>query len=165
MYDKNTLGRIVEILRDEKRMLETIAGLEERRCHLLTESCWPSLTALDDEEKGVVEQLFALEKERLYAGSRMLHTNDPDTLSALIRAVPEEDREELLQLQHDMTAVIQRLQFLKSVTQALLKDKQEMVEVTMAAARGDSGDTEYTERGDTREVCTGPSSIIFSRRV
>ena len=165
MYDTNTLGRIVEILRDEKRTLESIAGLEERRCHLLTESCWPSLVAIDEEEKSLVDQLYALEKERLYAGSRMLHTNDSDTLSALIRAVPPEEREDLLQLQHDMTAVIQRLQFLKSVTQALLKDKQEMVDLTMAAARGDSGDTEYTDRGDSREVCTGPASIIFSRRV
>lgn len=165
MYDRETLGRIVEILRDEKRTLEEVAVLEEKRCRLLTESCWPRMESIDEEVSALVEKLYALEKERLYAGSRMMHTKSADTLGELIRFVSESDREELTQLQHDMTAVIQRLQFLKSVTEALLKDKKELSDVTMSAARGESGVTEYTEKGSTREVNTGAASILFSRRI
>ncbi|HOG64304.1 MAG TPA: flagellar export chaperone FlgN [Spirochaetota bacterium] len=165
MYDKETLNRIVEILRDERRTLEEVANLEEKRCHLLTDNYWPRMGELDEEVSVLIEKLYALEKERLYAGSRMMHTQNADTLGELIRFVSEEDREELVQLQHDMTAVIQRLQFLKSVTEALLKDKKEMVDVTMSAARGESGVTEYTDKGSTREVNTGASSILFSRRI
>lgn len=165
MYDRETLTRIVEILKDEKQTLEEITLLEEKRCQLLTESCWPKLEGLDDEVSALVARLQALEKERLYAGSRMLHSKNADTLSEMIQLVSEAEREGLLQLQHDMTAVIQRLQFLKSVAAALLEDKKKLSELTISAARGDSGVTEYTEKGSTREVNTGATSILFSRRI
>jgi flagellar biosynthesis/type III secretory pathway chaperone len=165
VYDKDTLSRIIEILNDEKRTLDAVAVLEEKRCRLLTESCWPQMGSIDEEVATLVEKLYALEKERLYAGSRMMHTKTADTLGELIRFVSVEDQEELIQLQHDMTAVIQRLQFLKSVTEALLADKKEMMDITMSAARGESGLKEYTDKGSTREVNTGAASIIFSRRI
>ena len=165
MYDKKTFDRILEILYDEKRNLEKLAEIEERRCNMLGESCWPKLESIDAEVLAVVEQLYALEKERLYVGNRMMQNNNPDTLSALINFVTDEDRDVLIQLRHDMTAVIQRLQFLKSVTEVLLQDKKDFADVTMAAARGESGVCEYTEDGAVREVNTGTASMLFSRRI
>jgi hypothetical protein len=165
MYDKETFDRILEILCDEKRNLEKLAEIEERRCNMLGESCWPKLEAIDAEVLEVIDQLHALEKERLFVGNRMMQNNNPDTLSALINYVSPDDREGLIQLRHDMTAIIQRLQFLKSVTEVLLQDKKELADLTMSAARGESGLNEYTEDGTVREINTGTASILFSRRI
>ena len=165
MYDKETFARILEILCDEKRTLEKLAEIEERRCNTLGGNSWPKLEAMDAEVKTVVEQLHALEKERLFVGNRMMHTTHPDTLSALINFVTPEDREVLIQLRNDMTAVIQRLQFLQSIAEVLMQDKKDLADITMAAARGESGVSEYTEDGTVRAINTGAASILFSRRI
>ncbi|MDR2733854.1 MAG: flagellar protein FlgN [Spirochaetota bacterium] len=165
MYDKDTFDRITEILQDEKRSLEQLAAFEEYRLRLLEESNWPKLEAIEAEICTVMDQVYALEKERLFAGSRMLHTNNPDTLSALIAVVQPEDRESLVQLRNDMTAVIQRLQFLKSVSEAIMRDKKALADMALAAAKGESGQGEYTEDGTMREVNTGTASILFSRKI
>jgi flagellar biosynthesis/type III secretory pathway chaperone len=165
MYDKETFNRILEILHDEKRSLEKMAELEDRRMQVLGENGWPKLEEIDGETLLVVEELNALEKERLFTGNRMLHANNPDTISALISAVESSDREELIQLRNDITAVIQRIQFLKSVSEALLQDKKALVDMAMKAAKGESGLSEYTEDGTVREVNTGKASIMFSRRI
>jgi len=165
MYDKDTFDRITEILQDEKHSLRQLVELEERRLQLLEENNWPSLEAIDGEMIAVMDQLYALEKERLFAGSQVLHTNNPDTLSALIAEVALEDRENLIQLRNDMTAVIQRLQFLKSVSEAVMRDKKELADMALKAAKGESGVNEYTEGGTIREVNTGTASILFSRKI
>jgi flagellar biosynthesis/type III secretory pathway chaperone len=165
MYDKDTFDRITEILQDEKRSLHQLVELEERRLQLLEENNWPSLEAIDGEMIVVMDQVYALEKERLFAGSRILHTNNPDTLSALIAEVAPEDREGLIQLRNDMTAVIQRLQFLKTVSEAVMRDKKALADMALKAAKGESGVNEYTEDGTMREVNTGTASILFSRKI
>jgi len=165
MYDKDTFDRIAEILRDEKRNLGHLVELEERRLRLLEENNWPRLETIDGEMLVVMDQLYALEKERLFAGNQILHTNNPDTISALIAVVGPEDRENLVQLRNDMTAVIQRLHFLKSVSEAVMRDKKALVDIALKAAKGESGLNEYTEDGTMREVNTGTAPILFSRKI
>lgn len=164
MYDKATLDKIIEILRDEKRTLEDIGAVQEKKCNLLAEAGPVNIDPLDREELELVAHLNALEKERLYTGNHMVQSSEPMTLKTLIGLVGESDKGELIAMQRELNLVIHRLQFLKSVTQALLQDKLDLVNVQLAAARGETGDVEYTEAGETVPVTTGAATPLIINR-
>ena len=166
MYDEKTLEKIMNILRDENAALEQMVQYEEQKCNLLMDEKWPAFSELDAKQDALVEKLNALEKERLYTGHQMIKEHAVETLSDLIMRVEEKDKSGLLQLQHNMTAIIHRLQFLKSVTQSIIRDKKELFEVTMQAARGESDKVEYTEKGESRPMdAKRQQSILFNRSV
>lgn len=163
MYDQETLTKIMEVLGDEQKTLQEIVTLEERRCNLLADNQFQDLESVDEAMGTLVEKLNGLEKERLYTSSQGGRGHSMERLSELIAAVPQEIRSQLLQIQHSINAVVQRLQFLKSVTRAMLRDKQELIERTLAAAAGEIPEKEYTENGEIRP--TGSGSVLVNKSI
>ena len=154
----------MDILNDERKTLERIAKVEEEKVNLLSQPGFESVDALDAREGELVEHLNALEKERFFTASAFAKGVSEPSLRELIEAVPEEDKGALVQLQHSITAVISRLQFLKSVTIALIEDKKKLADLSLAAASGENGDN-YTVTGEKAEAAGTGNPLIMDRSV
>lgn len=151
MFDKETLSKVVEILMDEKRILEAIVGVEEEKVEILSRPGFTGVDHLDRQESELVESLNALEKERFFTASTFSRDIPAATLRQLVEAVPDEEKGQLVQIQHSITAVVARLQFLKSVTIALIDDKKKLADLTLKAASGEGILDQYNGRG-TQEI-------------
>lgn len=165
MYDKNTLEKILEILQDEHAVLQQIAVLSEKRVEVLMENRFDELAGLDHSEEELVKQLNALEKERLYTGTQMSHEQHPETLTELIACVSPSERQRLTDMQYTLDSVIHRVQFLKSVAESVVQDKQELLDLTLAELSGEKEDTQYNKQGVTRQMNRANSSILIDKSV
>lgn len=165
MYDKNTLEKILEILQDEHSVLQQIAVVSEKRVEVLMENRFDELHELDYSEAELVKQLNALEKERLFTGTQMSHEQPPETLSELISSVSPADQQRLTDMQHTLDSVIHRVQFLKSVAESVVQDKQELLDLTLAELSGEKEDIQYTNQGVTRQMNRNNSSILIDKSV
>jgi len=165
VYDKKTLMKVMEIIKDEKMVLEKIAALEEEKSHLLTEKAFVDLTPINEKEEELVSQLHSLEKERMFTGTAMCKNSDADLLKELINMVDDDQKNELIQIQHSMNALIERLQFLKSTNQIILEDSLNMIDLTMEAVNGESNEHNYNEKGESENKKNVGKSILINKSI
>ncbi len=165
MFDKNTLEKVITILNDEKLVLEKIALLEEEKIEAVNLDDYQALDNLNFNEQSLIEQMNSLEKERLFTANQMAQGEETETLRNLIEMVDEADKSALIQMQHSINAVIQKVQMLKSAFQTILEDKKALVDLTIAVATGDIGEQGYSADGRSEKVSVGDRSIIVNRSV
>jgi len=150
----------MDILGDERRTLEQIAQVEEKKVDILSRPGLEPVEELDARERELVEALNALEKERFFAAANFSRGVEKPTLKELIEAVPVEEKRALVQIQHSITAVISRLQFLKSVTMALIDDKRKLTDLSLAALGCEDREC-YTGSGEKAEQAKSVSPLIM----
>ncbi|MCK4905994.1 MAG: flagellar protein FlgN [Spirochaetes bacterium] len=165
MYDKKTLMKVMEIIKDEKMVLEKITALEEEKSQLLTEKAFVDLTPINEQEEELVSQLHSLEKERMFTGTTMCKNSDVDLLKELICMVDEDQKNELIQIQHSMNALIERLQFLKSTNQQMLENSLDMIDLTMEAVNGERNEHHYNEKGESENTGNRGKSILINKSI
>jgi len=165
MFDKKTLEKIVTILNDEKSVLEEIASLEEEKIEAVTLDYYEVLDSLNFAEQSLIEQMNSLEKERLFTANKMAQGGQIDSLKNMIELVDENDKSELIQIQHSINAVIQKVQMLKSAFQEILEDKKALADLTISVATGDTGEQGYGSDGRAEKLNKGDRSIILNRSV
>lgn len=165
MFDKKTLEKIVTILKDEKSVLEEIASLEEEKIEAVNLDYYEVLDSLNFAEQSLIEQMNSLEKERLFTANKMAQGEQTETLREMIELVGDEDKSELIQIQHSINAAVQRAQMLKSAFQTILEDKKALVDLTISVATGDTGEQGYGADGRSENLNKGDRSIILNRSV
>lgn len=165
MFDKETLSKVIEILMDEKRILEAIVGVEEEKVEILSQPGFTAVDHLDRQESELVESLNALEKERFFTAATFSRDIPAATLRQLVEAVPDEEKGQLVQIQHSITAVVARLQFLKSVTIALIDDKKKLADLTLKAASGEGILDQYNGRGTQEVPAVKGNPLLMDRSI
>ena len=165
MFDKNTLEKVITILNDEKLVLEKIALLEEEKIEAVNLDNYQALDDLNFKEQSLIEQMNSLEKERLFTANQMSQGEETETLRDMIEMVEADDKSQLIQIQHSINAVIQKVQMLKSAFQTILEDKKALVDLTIAVATGDIGEQGYSADGRAAKLSVGDRSIIVNRSV